>query len=145
MTLRYLLDTNVISEATRPSPNPNIVQKLTEHQWEIATAAVVFHELLYGCLRLVESQKRQFLLEYINQIPLKMPILSYDPEAAQWHAEERARLSKVGKTTAFADGQIASIAYSNNLVLVTNNVSDFQFFDGLRIENWFVSSEDGEL
>ena len=141
MTLRYLLDTNVISEATRPSPNLNIVRKLTEHQREIATAAVVFHELLYGCLRLVESQKRQFLLEYINQIPLKMPILSYDPEAAQWHAEERARLSKVGKTPAFADGQIASIAYSNNLVLVTNNVSDFHFFDGLRIENWFVSGE----
>jgi len=90
---------------------------------------------------LVESQKRQFLLEYINQIPLKMPILSYDPLAAQWHDEERARLSKVGKTPAFADGQIASIAYSNNLVLVTNNVSDFQFFDGLKIENWFVSSE----
>ena len=141
MTLRYLLDTNVISEATRPIPNPNIVRKLTEHQREIATAAVVFHELLYGCLRLPESQKRKFLLEYINQIPLKMPILSYDPLAAQWHAEERARLSKVGKTPAFADGQIASIAYSNNLVLVTNNVSDFQFFDGLRIENWFVSSE----
>ena len=141
MTLRYLLDTNVISEATRPSPNLNIVRKLTEHQREIATAAVVFHELLYGCLRLVESQKRQFLLEYINQIPLKMPILSYDPQAAQWHAEERARLSKVGKTPAFADGKIASVAYSNNLVLVTNNVSDFQFFNGLKIENWFVSNE----
>lgn len=141
MTLRYLLDTNVISDATRPIPNPNIVRKLTEHQREIATAVVVFHELLYGCLRLPESQKRQFLLEYINQIPLKMPILSYDLLAAQWHAEERARLSKVGKTPAFADGQIASIAYSNNLVLVTNNVSDFQFFDGLNIENWFVSSE----
>ena len=141
MTLRYLLDTNVISEATRPSPNLNIVRKLTEHQREIATAAVVFHELLYGCLRLVESQKRQFLLEYINQIPLKMPILSYNPQSAQWHAEERARLAKVGKTPAFADGQIASIAYSNNLVLVTNNVSDFQFFNGLKIENWFVSNE----
>jgi tRNA(fMet)-specific endonuclease VapC len=111
LTLRYLLDTNVISEATRPIPNPNIVQKLTEHQRETATAAVVFHELLYGCLRLIESQKRQFLLEYISQIPLKMPILNYDPQAAQWHAEERARLSKVGKTPAFADGQIASIAY----------------------------------
>ena len=106
---------------------------------------MVLHELLYGCLRLVESQKRQFLLEYINQIPLKMPILSYDPQAAQRHAEERARLSKVGKTPAFADGQIASIAYISNLVLVTNNVSDFQFFDGLKIENWFVNSEDIEL
>jgi predicted nucleic acid-binding protein len=43
------------------------------------------------------------------------------------------------------DGQIASIAYINNLVLVTNNVSDFQFFDGLKIENWFVNKEDKEL
>jgi len=83
LTLRYLLDTNVISEATRPIPNPNIVRKLTENQREIATAAVVLHELLYGCLRLVESRKRQFLLEYINQIPFRMPILSYDPQAAQ--------------------------------------------------------------
>ena len=43
------------------------------------------------------------------------------------------------------DGQIASIAYINNLFLVTNNVSDFQFFDGLKIENWFVNKEDKEL
>ena len=47
-------------------------------------------------------------------------------------------MSKLGKTPAFVDGQIASIAMSNNLVLVTNNVSDFQFFAGLEVENWFV-------
>jgi tRNA(fMet)-specific endonuclease VapC len=140
MTSQYLLDTNVISEANRPSPNPNVVQKLTEYQRETATATVVLHELLYGCLRLVESQKRRSLLEYINQIPLKMPILNYDLQSAQWHAQERARLSKLGKTPAFADGQIASIAYCNNIVLVTNNVADFQGFENLRIENWFVKN-----
>jgi tRNA(fMet)-specific endonuclease VapC len=133
-----LLDTNVISEATRPIPNVNVVQNLTEHQREIVTASVVIHELLYGCFRLAESQKRQFLLEYINQIPLKMPILNYDLQAAQWHAQEKAKLSKIGKTPAFVDGQIASIAYCNNLILVTNNASDFRDFDNLRIENWFV-------
>lgn len=138
MTFRYLLDTNVISEATRPIPNVNVVQNLTEHQREIVTASVVIHELLYGCFRLAESQKRQFLLEYINQIPLKMPILNYDLQAAQWHAQEKAKLSKIGKTPAFVDGQIASIAYCNNLILVTNNASDFRDFDNLRIENWFV-------
>jgi len=138
LTFRYLLDTNVISEATRPTPNVNVVQNLTEHQREIVTASVVIHELLYGCFRLAESQKRQFLLEYINQIPLKMPILNYDLQAAQWHAQEKAKLSKIGKTPAFVDGQIASIAYCNNLILVTNNVSDFRDFDNLRIENWFV-------
>lgn len=138
MTFRYLLDTNVISEATRPIPNVKVVQNLTEYQREIVTASVVIHELLYGCFRLAESQKRQFLLEYINQIPLKMPILNYDLQAAQWHAQEKAKLSKIGKTPAFSDGQIASIAYCNNLILVTNNVSDFRDFDNLRIENWFV-------
>ncbi|MGB3512606.1 MAG: hypothetical protein WBA93_25985 [Microcoleaceae cyanobacterium] len=43
----------------------------------------------------------------------------------------------MGKSPAFADGQVASIAFTNNLVLVTNNVSDFQDFDGLKIENLF--------
>lgn len=143
MSIKYLLDTNIISEATRQSPNVNVVRKLTEHQRETATASVVMHELLSGCLRLAESQKRQFLLEYINQIPLKMPILNYDLQAAQWHAQERARLSKIGKTPAFVDGQIASIAFCNNLILVTNNVSDFRFFNDLEIENWFVNSGEG--
>jgi tRNA(fMet)-specific endonuclease VapC len=47
-------------------------------------------------------------------------------------------LSKVGKSPAFVDGQIASIAFTNNLTLVTNNVDDFKDFKGLVIENWFL-------
>ncbi|MDJ0634050.1 MAG: hypothetical protein QNJ34_12745 [Xenococcaceae cyanobacterium MO_188.B29] len=43
----------------------------------------------------------------------------------------------MGKTPAFVDGQIAAIAYTNQLILVANNVSDFQDFQGLQIENWF--------
>lgn len=141
MSLKFLLDTNILSEPSRPIPNANVLAKLDIHQSEVAVASVVVHELLHGCLRLPESKRRENLLAYINESVLNLPILVYDLQAAQWHAEERARLSKVGKTPAFADGQIASIAYSNNLVLVTNNVSDFQFFDDLKIENWFVSSE----
>ncbi|MFN7854237.1 MAG: VapC toxin family PIN domain ribonuclease, partial [Dolichospermum sp.] len=57
---------------------------------------------------------------------------------AKWHAQERARLSKIGKTPAFIDGQIASIAFCNDLILVTNNVADFQDFEDLIIENWFI-------
>jgi tRNA(fMet)-specific endonuclease VapC len=50
-------------------------------------------------------------------------------------------LSNIGKTLAFADGQIASIAASNGLILVTNNVADFQYFENLKIENWFESGD----
>jgi tRNA(fMet)-specific endonuclease VapC len=43
----------------------------------------------------------------------------------------------LGKTPSFADGQIAAIAQVNNLILVTNNVSDFSDFHNLQLENWF--------
>ena len=141
MTVQFLIDTNTLSEPMRPIPNARVLEKLNIHKLEISVASVVIHELLYGCWRLPESRRREFFGNYIYESVLNLPILDYDLKAAQWHAQERARLSKVGKTPAFADGQIASIAYCNNLVLVTNNVSDFQFFDGLRIENCFVSSE----
>jgi tRNA(fMet)-specific endonuclease VapC len=139
MSYRFLLDTNVISEVNRKIPNPLVVEKMNRYLGEVATASTVVHELLYGSLRLPpESARRRYLEDYIEQIPLKMPIFSYDLTAARWHAEERARLTKIGRTPAFADGQIASIAYCQGLVLVTNNVSDFQDFEGLMLENWFA-------
>ncbi|MFM6196907.1 MAG: type II toxin-antitoxin system VapC family toxin, partial [Planktothrix sp.] len=111
---------------------------------EIATATLVIHELLFGCLRLPDSKRRQDLEDYIRNVVLaQLPLFDYDLKAAKYHAQERARLSKVGKIPAFGDGQIAAIAFTNNLVLVTNNVSDFQYFNRLRIENWFNISEGG--
>lgn len=53
---------------------------------------------------------------------------------------ERARLSKIGEIPDAVDGQIASIAVCNDLILVTNNISDFEDFDRLRIENWLSES-----
>lgn len=141
MRLKYLLDTNIVSELMRPAPNPLIVKRIDLYRSEIAIASVVIHELLYGCLRLPESKKRQSLLNSIMESALSKPVIDYDSEAAQLHAQERARLSKIGKTLAFADGQIASIAASNDLILVTNNVADFQYFENLKIENWFESED----
>lgn len=89
-------------------------------------------------MRLPESKRRESLLNYIHESVLNLPVLDYDLKAAQWHAQERSRLSKIGKNPAFVDSQIASIAYCNNLILVTNNISDFEFFNDLRVENWFV-------
>jgi tRNA(fMet)-specific endonuclease VapC len=139
MILRYLLDTNILSEAKRPQPNSKVMKNLRLYKQEIATATVVIHELLFGCLRLPQSKKRQDLEDYLNNVIIgNLPLLDYDLKSAKYHAQERARLSKIGKTPAFLDAQIASIAFSNNLILVTNNVDDFQDFDGLIVDNWFV-------
>ncbi len=124
MSFQYLLDTNALSEPARRIPNVNVLHKLDVCQLEIATASIVVHELMYGCLRLPESRKREALWNYIQDSVLSLPMFNYDRDAAEWHARERARLTKIGKTPAFADGQIASIAHANSLILVTNNVGE---------------------
>jgi tRNA(fMet)-specific endonuclease VapC len=69
-------------------------------------------------------------------VAASLPILAYDQTAAVWHAAERARLQASGKTPPYIDGQIAAIAKTSDLVLVTANGSDFAQFQGLVIENW---------
>jgi tRNA(fMet)-specific endonuclease VapC len=59
--MQFLLDTNIRSEPLRPRPNPAVVRMLSQHSGDIATATVVFHELLFGCYRLsAESNKRDY-------------------------------------------------------------------------------------
>ena len=138
MKRRYLLDTNIISEPIRPQPNPKVLARIQEYRREIATASVVWHELLFGCQRLPESRKRRMLEIYLHDVVEQtIPILPYAKAAAEWHAQERARLSLAGASPAFADGQIAAIANSHGLIVVTANVVDFANFKGLTIENWF--------
>ena len=136
VNLRFLLDSNILSEPLRPQPNTKVMEKLLEHQQEIATATVVWHELLFGCYRLPDSKKRRNIEEYLQETELILPLLSYDHNASTWQAQERSRLVKLGKTPPFADGQIAAVACVNQLILVTNNVSDYREFQGLKVENW---------
>lgn len=137
--IKYLLDTNVLSEAVKTSPLPAIMDKLSRHRDEIATAAPVWHELQFGCRRLPPSRKRETIETYLYQVVLpNLPILPYDEQAAAWHAEERARLVGQGKTPAFVDGQIAAIAAVHQLILVTRNITDFSDFSEPSLENWHV-------
>lgn len=103
----------------------------------IATAAPVWHELVFCARRLPESHKRRALERYLDEVVrVSMPILAYDTVAAGWHANERARLSALGRTPPFIDEQIAAISRTNDLVLVTANVNDFRDFVELEVEDW---------
>ena len=136
MSSVFLLDTNVFSEALRPQPRHRILQKITRHEYEIAIASVVWHELRYGLERLPPSLRRVSGERYLNEIATTMPMLNYDRAAAEWHARERARLTARGLTPPILDGQIAAIAAVNGLTVVTFNTAHFNRFEGLRVENW---------
>ena len=136
--MRYLLDTNIIAEPTKLEANLNVMNTLTLYSGEVAISAVSWHELWFGTDRLPPSRKRTTLETYLTNLAnTGIPILPYTQEAGKWFATERSRLTSLGQTPAYADGQIASIAYVNNLILATRNTSDFIPFDGLNLENWF--------
>ena len=137
MSLKYLLDTNIVSEPLRPKPRHAILRKLRRHEEEIAISSVVWHELRFGVERLPPSRRRVAIERYLEEVVLTtMPILDYDRAAAERHAMERARLAASGETPPFVHGQIAAIARVHELILVTLNDVDFRRFEGIRVLSW---------
>ena len=136
--VNYLLDSNILSEPSRPRPDGQVQSRLEAHRHEMCTADPILHEMHYGLVRMPEGARKQQLIRYVYQV-LRQPltILPYDREAALWHAAERARLESRGRTPPYVDGQIAAIAKVNDLILVTRNTGDFVQFVDLKVQNWF--------
>ena len=136
--MNVLLDTNVLSEPMRRQPDGAVMAQLEQGGHQLHTASVVIHELTYGVQRLPLGRRRQRLASYLQGLLASgLRVLAYDSTAALWHGEQRASLEARGLKPTFADGQIAAIAATRGLVLVTRNTSDFEMFEGLAVLNWF--------
>lgn len=108
-----------------------------KHAASSGISSVVWHELLFGVHRLAESNRKSSLMDFLRSVVApNLPVLPYDEAAARWHSVERAKLVTEGLTPPFADGQIASIAATRKLILVTRNRADFVHFSELTLESW---------
>lgn len=138
----YLLDTNVLSEITKPKPNRNVVKKVIENKHISTIASVTFEEMLYGVKRLPDSKKQSDLLSFnINFIQANYEIIPFDVHASWILSDIRQRLELKGKPAPLSDSMIAATAIANNLILVTRNVKDFESIrevSSLMIEDWSV-------
>jgi tRNA(fMet)-specific endonuclease VapC len=115
-----------------------VMSQLARFDGELAIAAPVWHELRYGWLRMADGQRKDAIGRYIQDVVASLPILPYDASAARIHAELRSRQEKMGLPLPFVDGQIAAIAMTHGLTLVTRNTKDFANIAGLRLDNWFT-------
>jgi tRNA(fMet)-specific endonuclease VapC len=137
VTLKFLLDTTIVSAPIAKEPNRRVVKKLEQQSDHCAIAAPVWHELTYGASRLPPGKRRTALEEYLHRVVRSsFPILAYDESAAEWHGRERARLEEDGRAPPFVDGQIAAIAFTHGLVLVSANTRDFRAFADLETADW---------
>lgn len=137
LSLRWLLDTNIVSELARPQPSEAVMQAFAMHADASAIPMVVWHELLFGVLRLPEGQRKDSLTDFVHAVPGALPKLAYDEAVARRHAELRAVQQARGRPLAEPDAQIAASALSRGLTLVTRNTRDFDGIDGLKLANWF--------
>lgn len=136
----YLLDTNIISEPTRLNPNENVLQKLADNLEHSCISAVTWAEMLAGIKSLPEGKRKDGLFDYcIEYVQKQYEILSFDASAANIYSDLYERLKNADAKTQQRELMMASIAISNNLILVTQNISDFREIaenSNLMVEKW---------
>ena len=136
--MKYLLDTNIISEPMKQKANREVMNKLALNSILSCTSATVWQELWHGVKLLDKSKRKDEIASYLNILNEDdFEVLPFCKQAAEWLAEERVRLKKQGIVPAKYDSEIAAVAVVNQLVLVTRNTSDFLVFNDLLLENWF--------
>ena len=137
----YLLDTNVISEIRKPSPNQNVVLKFMKNKNFSDISAITWAESLTGLKRMPEGKKKEALSTFYNEIIYEQfEIIPFDQHAATIYSDLYPKLEAIGKLPPEFDLQIASIAIANNMILVTRNTKDFAQIasvSNLMLENWW--------
>ncbi len=139
---KYLLDSNIVSEPTKPVPNQSVLDLIERNRFSCSMCSVSYFEMLHGVLRLPDGRRKERLMAFLNEVVFPFyDFLPYDMKAARIHAEMLSKLEKSGKPVPFQDSIIAAVAIANDLVLVTRNTKDFQNIADecpLKIENWFA-------
>ncbi len=124
--MKYLVDANVLSEPTKPRPDPAAVQWLRDHEPDLAVSPIVLGELHYGILLLPAGRKRTRLLKWFEQGVQRFPTLDFDAPAADAWARLLAKLKKDGQAMPIKDSLIAASAKQHGLTVATRNTADFQ-------------------
>lgn len=129
----YLLDTNICIYAINKK-SEHIIQKIHEESKNgIYLSSITIAELEYGVQNSLQIEKNMLsLLKFI----LIFNILDYSDKDATVYGYMKAALRRKGKLFGPLDMLIAAHALSHDLILVTNNTSEFENIDGLHIEDW---------
>ncbi len=130
--MQYLVDTNIISEIMRKTPNPGVSDWFSV-QDSIFFSIITVEEITFGLSKKNLNQKMAWFQQFTKD---KVTVLETTDSITRWSGNKRGELSSSGITVTMADSLIAATAHHYGLILATRNTGDFQHF-GIALLNPF--------
>jgi toxin FitB len=138
--VRFLLDTNVVSELAKPQPNMSVVRWLHEADEDsLFISVITMAELRFGVRRLAAGARRERLDAWVREQlaeRFESRILVVDEEVAEAWGQMMAASEAQGRRMNVMDCFLAATAVVHGVMLVTRNVEDFSGFGGEVLDPW---------
>ena len=130
--LKFMLDTNIVIYVIKRRPI-EVLATFNKHVRQMCISSITLAELLHG---VEKSTQPEHNLRQVEDFVSRLDVLEYTSKAAVHYGDIRANLEKQGKSIGVNDLHIAGHARSEGLILVTNNIKEFERVEALRFENW---------
>lgn len=136
-----VLDTNVVSEAMRPEPDPGVLGWLNDQAADtLYLSSVTLAELLFGVGALPSGARKDRLAQALDGLLALFPgrVLPFDQEAARRYADMAVTARAVGRPLPTADGYLAATAAARGFAVATRNIQHFSDTGVELIDPWLV-------
>lgn len=132
------LDTNVISETLKKSPEPAVIAWLVRHDAELALPTVTIAEIAFGIQKIRPDQRAERLEQGLSDWRRRFAdrIFGLTEAAALAYGDIMGVATRKGRGMSAPDGMIAAIARVNGGRLATRNLSDFATTDLELVSPW---------
>jgi len=130
--IKFMLDTNICIFTIKNKPQI-VREAFNLHDGQLCISAVTLMELIYGAEKSAAPEKN---LAVVESFAARLEVLPFDNDAAAHTGMIRSELARAGTPIGPYDYMIAGHARSRGLIVVTNNLREFERVPGLRVEDW---------
>lgn len=134
--MKFLVDSNVLSEPTQPVPDSKVIDWLRRNEQEIAVTPIILGEIEYGILLLPAGTRRRRLESWFSAGIERLCVLDFDKACGAAWARILSRFKSRGLSMPLKDSLIAASALAHDLTISTRNTADFKHA-GVRLVNPF--------
>jgi len=124
--VKYLVDANVLSEPTKPDPNPEVIDWLRRNERDLTVDPIILGEVRFGIFLLPKGKRRERLEQWFKAGIQRLHCLPWEAETGLRWAQLLATLRASGRAMPIKDSLIAATALVHGLTVATRNHADFE-------------------